>query len=390
MAKTFDTIVIGLGAMGSAALYQLAKKGNRVLGVDRFSPPHIYGSTHGDTRITRLAIGEGSHYTPLAQRSHALWREIERETGDDLLTTQGGLIISSRARTAVNHVANFFENTIAIAREHGIAHELLDAQTIRARFPQFKIKDDESGYFEKDAGFIRPEKCVGAQLALAGKYGAQIHLNEKVMEYSADHDVKVKTDQDTYTAEKLVITAGPWISQLIDAEYSQHFKVIRQVMYWFDIEKSFHHFTPEKFPIFIWEVQGKHKGIYGLPAINGPQGGLKIASEQYETTSTPQTINREVSQREIRDMYEELVAPYVTEVAPKCVKAATCIYTVTPDAGFVIDYHPKHPNVVIASPCSGHGFKHSAAIGELLSEMVMDGMTRFDIGKFRLNRDFRA
>jgi sarcosine oxidase len=287
-------------------------------------------------------------------------------------------------------VAHFFENTIAAAREHGIAHELLEAETIRKRFPQFKIKDNELGYFEKEAGFVRPEECVSAQLGLARKYGAEIHTNEKVLEYRASGDVSVKTDQDTYTAEKLVITAGPWVSQLIDAEYARHFKVLRQVLYWFDIEKSFDHFTPDKFPIFIWELQDNSKGLYGFPAINGPQGGLKIASEQYEITTTPQTVDREVSAKEIRDMYEELVEPHIKEVSPKCLKAASCLYTVTPDAGFVIDFHPRHPNVVIASPCSGHGFKHSAAIGELLSEMVTEGRSRFDIGKFGLNRDFHG
>jgi len=390
MAKTFDAIVIGLGAMGSAALYQLAKKGNKVLGLDQFSPPHIYGSTHGETRVTRLAIGEGSHYTPLVQRTHELWREIERETGKSLLTTNGGLILSSRARTSINHVAHFFKNTIEAAIEHGIAHELLDAESIRKRFPQFKIKDNELGYFEKDAGFVRPEECVSAQLGLAQKYGAEIRMNEKVMDYNAGRDVLVKTEQHTYTAEKLVITAGPWVPELIDAEYSRHFKVLRQALFWFDIEKSFDHFTPDKFPIFIWELQDNRQGIYGFPAIHGPQRGLKIASEQYEITTTPHTVDRKVSQKEIRDMYEELVEPHISEVAPKCIKAASCLYTVTPDAGFVIDFHPKHQNVIIASPCSGHGFKHSAAIGELLSELVMEGKSRFDISKFRLNRDFRG
>jgi sarcosine oxidase len=167
------------------------------------------------------------------------------------------------------------------------------------------------------------------------------------------------------------------------------FEVLRQALFWFDIEDSFDKFTPGKFPVFIWELQDARQGIYGFPAINGPQGGLKIASEQYEFTTTPETVDREVSQKEIRDMYEKLVEPHITEVAPKCIKAASCLYTVTPDAGFVIDFHPRHPNVVIASPCSGHGFKHSAAIGELLSEMVMDGKSRLDKGKFGLKRDFQ-
>ena len=141
--RRFHTIVLGLGAMGSAALYHLAKKGVRALGLDRFSPPHPFGSTHGDTRVTRLAIGEGEQYTPLALRSHELWRELERETGKTLLTTNGGLIISSSARTSRTHVENFFQNTLAAARKFGIAHEVLDAQEIRRRFPQFNVADDE-------------------------------------------------------------------------------------------------------------------------------------------------------------------------------------------------------------------------------------------------------
>src|SRR5580692_10504360 len=162
--KRYQAIVIGLGAMGSAALYQLAKRGASVLGIDRYAPPHVHGSSHGDTRITRLAIGEGEHYTPLARRSHEIWREIEKETGADLLTVTGGLILSSPTKTAFTHVEDFFENTLAAARKHGIAHELLDAGEIRKRFPQFAVRNDEVGYFEKEAGFLRPEECVRSQL----------------------------------------------------------------------------------------------------------------------------------------------------------------------------------------------------------------------------------
>ena len=162
--KKYDAIVLGLGATGSAALYQLAKRGARVLGLDRYAPPHAYGSTHGDTRITRLAIGEGAHYTPLALRSHEIWRELERESGETLLTTNGGLIISSPNKQAFTHVDAFFANTVAAAERFGIAHERLDANAIRARFPEFKVGDDEYGYLERDAGYLRPEACVRVQL----------------------------------------------------------------------------------------------------------------------------------------------------------------------------------------------------------------------------------
>src|SRR4030095_12928014 len=201
--RRYETIVLGLGAMGSAAVCQLARRGNRVLGIDQFSPPHAFGSTHGDTRITRLAIGEGEQYTPFALRSHQLWRELEKETGTSLLTLCGGLIISSSAKTSHIHAENFFANTLAAAKRYAIPHEVLDATDIRRRFPGFRIADDEQGYFERDAGFVRPEACVRAQLNVAEQRGAEIHRGERVSGFDAsDHAVKVITDQETYNADR--------------------------------------------------------------------------------------------------------------------------------------------------------------------------------------------
>ena len=216
--QRYDTLVLGLGAMGSAALYQLAKRGQKTGGIDQFSPPHAFGSSHGDSRVTRLAIGEGAHYTPLVMRSHELWREIERETSRDLLTTTGGLIISSRSTTSRMHVQDFFGTTVAAAERYGVAHEILDARAIRQRFPQFNIRDDEIGYYEYEAGFLRPEACVAAQLALAQKYGATIHRNEKVLGFEETaNGVTVRTEKDTYAADRLIVSAGAWLPQLIGA-----------------------------------------------------------------------------------------------------------------------------------------------------------------------------
>lgn len=386
MNANFDVIVLGLGAMGSAASYQLAKAGNKVLGIDQFTPPHTKGSSHGDTRITRLAIGEGEHYTPLVMRSHQLWREIERETGREILVTTGGLIISSGAKTAINHVENFFENTVEAAKKYNIEHELLTATQIRERFPQFNVKDNEEGYLEKEAGFVRPEEAITAQLELARKYGANIHTDEKVLSYEAKADeVTVKTTKSEYTAKKLIITAGSWLPQLIEKELGQYFKVIRQVLFWFDAKESIKPFILGTFPVFIWELQGNNQGIYGFPALD-EKGGVKIASEQYETTTTPETVDRNVTEEEIKTMYENFVKPYFPGLSDHCIKAIACLYTVTPDSGFVIDVHPEHKNIVIASPCSGHGFKHSAAIGEILSQLVMEGKSTIDITKFSLDR----
>ena len=383
----FETIVLGLGAMGSAALCQLARRGNGVLGIDQFSPPHALGSSHGDTRITRLAIGEGEQYTPLALRSHQLWRELEKETGTKLLTTCGGLIISSGAKTSRTHVENFFDNTVAAARKYAIAHEVLDATEIRRRFPRFNLAVDEQGYLERDAGFLRPEACVRAHLMAAELRGAEIHREERASRFDASASaVTVTTDKETYEAGTLIVTAGPWLPELVDRRLARHFTVYRQTLFWFDIDGPVAPYMPERWPIFIWELQGKKQGIYGFPAINGPHGGMKIATEQYEAITTAEAVDRTVTDREKKAMYEDYVAPYIAGVSGRCLRAMSCLYTVTPDFGFVIDAHPDSKRVIIVSPCSGHGFKHSPAIGEALADLAIDGATAVDLGGFSLQR----
>jgi sarcosine oxidase len=382
-----DAIVLGLGAMGSAACWQLAQRGARVLGFDRYRPPHTLGSTHGDTRVTRLAIGEGEHLTPLALRAHELWREIEKQTGATLLTTNGGLVVSSDSRTSRTHVEGFFANTVAAARRFGIAHELLDASAIRERLPQFRVRDDEVGYFEKDAGFLRPEACVSAQLDLARRHGADIRTNERVLRFEDDADgVRVQTEKGNYRADRLVLSAGPWLPELIGEKYRRLFRTYRQVLYWFDVEGPLAPWLPENFPIFIWELQGTQQGIYGFPALDGERGGVKIATEHFAVTTSPDGAAREVGDSEIASMYATYVAPNFIGLSHKCVKSAVCLYTVTPDFGFVIDWLPGSQRVLVASPCSGHGFKHSATIGEILAELVADGKSRFELAPFGFKR----
>jgi sarcosine oxidase len=383
----YDAIIVGLGAMGSATAYQLAKRGRKVLGVDRFTPPHTLGSSHGETRITRLAIGEGVHYTPLVMRSHEIWREIEKATGVPLLTTTGGLIMSSGSRTSRLHVDDFFSNTVAAAEKYKIPHAILDAKEIHRRFPPFAVRDDEIGYYEPDAGFLRPENCIAAQLGLAAKFGATIHTNEKVLGFDASADaVTVTTDRDAYQAERLILTAGAWLPELIGARYAAPFKALRQLLFWFDVDGPIEPFLPQNCPVFIWELQGPAQAIYGFPAIDGARGGVKVATQQYERTTTPDTVDRTVSSEEAADMYKTYVAPYLPALSERCIKAVACLYTATPDAGFVIDRHPQSDRIIVASPCSGHGFKHSAAIGEALAELVTEGKSRFDLGAFSLGR----
>ncbi len=388
METVFDAIVLGLGAMGSATAYQLAKRGAKVLGIDRYSPPHALGSTHGDTRITRQAIGEGEQYTPLSLRSYEIFREIEARTGESLLSVTGGLIISSASKQkAISHVEGFFDNTVAAARKHGILHQLLDAAQIRARFPQFKVRDDEVGYYEPGAGFLRPEACVAAQLSLARQLGAKLNADEAVDSFSeASGLVTVRTSRGEHSARRLIVTAGAWGPGLLEPKLAQLFRVSRQVLYWFEIEGPVAPFEPGNFPIFIWELQGQRQPIYGFPAIDGQAGGVKIASEQWDVSTTPEAVDRAVSDDEARAMFDSLVAPHLSGVSGHCVKATVCLYTTTPDSHFVIDRLPGHPGVIVASPCSGHGFKHSAAIGEALAQLALDGRSAIGIESFSLGR----
>jgi sarcosine oxidase len=382
----YDVIVVGLGAMGSATTYQLAKRGAHVLGIDRHAPPHTLGSSHGGTRITRLAIGEGAHYTPLVKRSHEIWREIEYATGANLLCTNGGLIISSKENAAVTHVKGFFQNTVDAARKYDVPHELLDAAEIRRRYPMLKVRDEEFGYFEPSAGFVRPESCVHAQLELAKKHEAVLHTGEIVQSFEPRPDgVRVVTDKGSYEAGRMILAAGAWAPELLGPELASLFRIYRQVLYWFQ-PNNIGAYRPDRFPIFIWELPNSRQGIYGFPAIDGATGGMKIATEAFEIATDPHAASREVSPAEIAEMYDRYVAPFFPDMSPVCVKTAVCLYTVTPDFGFVIDQHPGSERVMVASPCSGHGFKHSAAIGEALADWALKSGSRHDLSPFGLGR----
>jgi len=390
MVTTYDTIVVGLGAMGSATLYQLAKRGNKVLGIDQFAPPHMVGSSHGDTRITRQAIGEGEQYVPLVLRSNELWSEIEDEMKIQLFCMTGALIISSPEQIAVNHVSNFFQNTVRIAKKWNIPHEMLNSSQIRERFPQFNVRENEVAYYEYHAGYLRPEKCVESQLALAKKYGAEMHTFERVINLTQSGDsVKVMTDKGIYEAGQLIISVGSWVYDLIARMYSRHFDVVRQILFWFDVEKNHQQFLPANFPVFIWELQGDTQGIYGFPMLNGRAGGIKVATEQFGRSTNMHRPDTGVMPLEIQLMYRRFIKPYLLDVSSRCIRAVTCPYTSTVDSHFVIDRHPECKSVMIVSPCSGHGFKHSAAIGESVAQIVMEGKSRIDLSSFGIERLMR-
>jgi sarcosine oxidase len=395
MSNLADVLVIGLGAVGSATLYQSVKLGARAIGIDRFHPPHDQGSSHGDTRITREAIGEGREFVPLVVRSNQIWEELEAATGRSLLVRNGGLVLASPAMPGNHHGStSFIQDTIAAATEFGIAHEVLSAAELGLRYPQFRLRGDEIGYFEPGAGFLRPEACIETQLRLARELGADVHTSETVVDYRAMQDgtVEVTTNAQTYSAAKVIVTAGPWINKLLGDTYAAYFKVYRQVMYWFALAKNAEQYMPERFPVFIWIAGNQPRDMmYGFPAVDGPSGGLKIAAEQYDATVDPDAVPRAVSDEEISAMYCEYIAPHFPDISGECLRTATCLYTVTPDAKFIVDRlrgpdHRPSDNIVFASACSGHGFKHSAALGEALAAQALEHPARVDLSVFSARR----
>jgi sarcosine oxidase len=366
----YDVVVAGLGAMGSATAYQLAMTGVSVLGLDPHRPPHTLGSTHGDTRITRVAVGEGLEYVPLVRRSHEIWREIEDRSGAEVLSQCGGLVLAPpQASFAMHGSESFLERTVAAAEAYGLDHERLGTADVAARFPQFALAADEQGYYEPGAGFVRPEAAVEAQLRLARERGADLRTTNRTVEASA-----------------LVVTTGPWVSDLVP-ELVPMVRVLRQVLFWFGLRDPSSYPMLRASPVYIWSPgTDPDEVIYGFPMVDGPDGGAKVAREQYVVDTTPDDVDRSVGPAEVEEMYERYVRDRLPALSGRCVKAAVCLYTVTPDSRFVIDRLPSMPNVIVASPCSGHGFKHSAAIGECVARLATGGESPIDLTPFALPR----
>jgi len=382
--QSADVIVIGLGAMGSAALYQLAKRGINATGIDRFTPPHERGSSHGESRITRQAIGEGEEYVPFALRSHEIWRELEADTGRSLFAPIGGLIIGRRTDSGIHGQADFIGRTIAAASRFGIEHEVLSTDEVTRRFPQFRLAGDETCYYEPGAGFLRPEACVETQIERARALGAGVRTGETVTHVTADAtSVTVVTNAATYLATRVIVTAGAWVPQLLGGAYAKLLRVYPQTLYWFAPDDSAA-FAPGRCPIFIWRHgAGPDDHFYGFPVVGE---GVKLATEQFTHTIDPDEIRQAPTSADAQRMHETQVRGRLLGVTAVCTRAVTCLYTVTPGFGFVIDRHPDWERVLVASPCSGHGFKHSAAIGEALAERAIHGTSRLDLSPFSLDR----
>lgn len=372
--------------MGSATLWHLAKAGVRVVGIDRYAPPHSHGSSHGETRITRCAIGEGEALVPLALRSHQLWRDIEAETGADLLHQTGSLIIGTPDdKVERPGRTGFLDRSIAAAQRFDIPHELLTAAEIRTRFPNFRAAEHEAGYFEPGGGYLRVQACIAANLALAQRHGATILLDSAVDAITPDAaGVKVSIADTKIYADKVAVTAGAWAGALLGPPFTALLKPTRQVMHWFEIEPEYAT-TWRRSPVFMWPHGSEQDGFfYGFPSLDGLT--MKTADEFYGAASDPDAIERHVSEVDSVRIYRAHLVDRLRGVSTRVARTATCIYTATADSGFVIDWHPQMANVLAVSPCSGHGFKHSAAIGEAVATALLEKRIPHILSPFEMGR----
>lgn len=371
---TAEIAVIGLGATGSAALYHLARRGRRVVGIEQFRPAHDRGSSHGRSRIIRLGYFEHPSYVPLVRRAYELWRELERLSGRPLMTVTGIAEIGLPGSVLVS-------GTLASSREHGLPHEVLEARDIMRRYPAFALPDDFIGVVQPDAGFLDPENCVLTHLGLAKAAGAEIRTDEKVVSVEPRGDgVRIVTGGGTIEAGRAVVCAGSWTASLLrDLDLPLH--VTRQVLMWFAPERPSLFASPH-FPVFMLESDlGIH---YGFPLDNN--GGLKIAKHHHAGETIGADGEDRSASGEDEAMIRAGIARYLPQANGRRLSAMTCRYTMTPDGDFILDEMPGYPQIVIASPCSGHGFKFAPAIGEILADMAVSGATAADIGRFRLAR----
>jgi len=357
-----DVIVIGLGGMGSAAAWHLSRRGQRVLGIERFGPAHDRGSSHGATRMIRQAYFEDPAYVPLLLRAYELWDDLTAQAGHPMIHRTGGLMIGDPASTAV-------VGALASARAHDLPHELLDSVQIRRRYPTLTPAVHEVAFYEDNAGWVRPEDTVRTHLDLARRAGADLLFDTPVVGWdTTGRGVTVSTPDAVHTADRVVITAGAWAPQLLQ-RVGLPLTVERQVQHWYNPAGGLAAFTGH--PVYIWEDPDGVQ-FYGFPAVDGPDGGVKVAFFRRGRVTDPDALDTTVSAAEIEEM-TSWVRDRVPGLAGTHLRAEPCLYTNTPDQDFVIDHLPGHPEVVIAAGFSGHGFKFVPVVGELLADLGTNG-----------------
>ena len=375
MTGKYDVAIIGLGAMGSAAAWHLARRGRSVAGFEQFEPGHDRGSSHGYTRVFRTAYTEGAAYVPLALRALDNWRMLEAEAGEDLLTLSGVLEAGGPGSPMV-------AGTLAAARRFGLAHDVMDGREINARFPGFELPADWRGVLQHQAGFLRPERAVRACCALARGHGAHLRVNTRVTAIEpCSSGVRVVVEGGAaIEAASVILATGAWIADLAPV-LKPKVTVTRQTTAWFAPPRP-ELFTPARFPAFI--LDHGDDAIYGVPDVDG--GGVKIAAhwsgEAMRHADDPRAPPTEAEVEAIRAAGRALVSA----ARGTLVSTQTCLYTRTADEDFIIDLHPDDPRIVIASPCSGHGFKFASVIGEVLADLATERRTAIDIAMFSAKR----
>lgn len=373
-SKSYDVIVVGLGGMGSAITYELARRGVRVIGLDRFYPPHNQGSSHGQSRIIRQAIFEDPAYVPLVLRSYEKWRELEAASDRQLLTSTSCLIIGRRDSSGVTGMINS-------AALHGISVDVLEPDDVTRDHPVFVLEDDEVAVREQNAGVLFPEECVQAQLEQAMRHGADLRMGEAVVSWEETAGyVAVRTEKgDVFTGERLVISAGAWNIAMFGHPFP--LTVTRQVIAWFDPEAR-ELATAERLPPFAWDYTPE-KALYGLPGVRGE--GVKLGFHHGGDDATPETIDRRVNESELKEL-QALLARRMPRLGTRVTSSQVCMYTNTPDQHFIVGPHPAASRVVLAGGFSGHGFKFCPIIGEIAADLATNGATDHPIDLFSPQR----
>ncbi|MDJ1159818.1 N-methyl-L-tryptophan oxidase [Chelatococcus sp. SYSU_G07232] len=371
---TYDVIVVGIGGMGSTTAWQLARRGQRVLGLERFDIGHGMGSSHGHNRIIRRAYFENPRYVPLLDRAYALWREAERAWGEQLLFVTGGLDAGPENSRVV-------QGSLASCREHGLAHDVLTAGEVARRFPGWRLAEDHIAVYQADAGFVASERSILAHVSMAIAAGADIRAREKVLAWEPTATgVRVTTERGVYEAGRLVLSAGAWIGDFVPSLAAQVVPE-RQVLGWFRTSDP-SLFALERFPVGILSDAAGH--FYVFPQWGIP--GFKIGLYHHlHETGHADTLSREPTARD-EAVLRDGVRRFFPAADGPVLALKACLFTNTPDEHFIIDRLPDLPQVIVASPCSGHGFKFASVVGEVLADLAMDRRPAFDLSLFALER----
>lgn len=361
--------------MGSAACLHLARRGRRVLGIERFGIPNTMGSSHGLSRIIRLAYFEDPAYVPLLHRAFQLWRDLESSYGRRLLHMTGCLDVGPRDSAVV-------AGALASCREYGLQHELLDGDELMRRFPAYCVPADYAALLEPEGGFLLVEECTLAHAEAARAAGADIHTGEQVLDWSLEQgSVRVRTDQGEYSAARLVLAAGAWNRTLLAGLDPRLMQPERQVVAWLRPSRP-EHFAFGAFPVFVLET---YTGVYyGFPIWGVPGFKLGRFHHRHEAVD-PETMGREANDEDIR-LLRDFAAEYFPGASGPALQTSTCLFTNTPDEHFVIDRLPGAPEIIVAGGFSGHGYKFCSVVGQVVADLVEDSDPQYDIGLFRFNR----